>query len=148
MGIVKLNRNLVGEFAPGALGLLETANNIMQRGSHPEVLLLETEFFATIQVIVGIEDGADGLSSLLVCYRAFIVAAVELLEVKFAAGRFAGPEAEVIRRWGVIAGNWHVVRSGSNDLATFPVGHRLSIFVLRLANIAEESNLQQGKQLS
>lgn len=40
VSVVELNRDLVGEFLPGALTLLETSYNVVKRSCAPEVLLL------------------------------------------------------------------------------------------------------------
>jgi len=52
VGVVELDSDLVREFAPGPLALLETANNVVERSSAPEVLLLQTELLATVQTIL------------------------------------------------------------------------------------------------
>jgi hypothetical protein len=92
MCIVQLDSNLVREFAPCTLGLLEPTNNIVERSSNPEVLLLQTKLLTTIEIIIGIQDSADGLSTLLICDGALVVTAVEFLEIEFSTGSFAGPE--------------------------------------------------------
>lgn len=90
--VVQLDGDLVGELPPGAFGLLETTDNVVEGRGHPEVLLLQAELLSTLQVVVGVEDGADRLGTLLVGDRVFIVTAVEFLEVKLAAGSLAGPQ--------------------------------------------------------
>ena len=50
--VVELNSNLIRELLPGTLALLETANNVVKRGSTPEVLLLETKLFAAVKADV------------------------------------------------------------------------------------------------
>jgi hypothetical protein len=52
MGVVQLDGNLVGEFLPGTVCLLEAANDVEERCSTPEVLLLQSEFFATVEASV------------------------------------------------------------------------------------------------
>jgi hypothetical protein len=49
VGIVELDGNRVGELLPRLLALLETADNVVQRGSAPEVLLLETELLTALE---------------------------------------------------------------------------------------------------
>ena len=66
VGIVELDSHLVGELLPRAVGLFETANDIVQRGSNPKVLLLQPKFFSTLQIVVRVQNSADGLSSLLI----------------------------------------------------------------------------------
>lgn len=52
VSVVELNGNLVGELLPGLLRLLETTDDIVERGSTPEVLLLETKLFAAVKADV------------------------------------------------------------------------------------------------
>jgi hypothetical protein len=49
MGVVKLDGDRVGELLPGFLALLEAADNIVERGSAPEVLLLQAELFTALE---------------------------------------------------------------------------------------------------
>jgi hypothetical protein len=49
MGIVELNGDRVGELLPGLLALFEAADNIVERGSAPEVLLLQAELFTALE---------------------------------------------------------------------------------------------------
>jgi hypothetical protein len=49
MRVIKLDGNLLGKFPPGSLCLLESADDIIKRGSTPEVLLLQAKFFASLQ---------------------------------------------------------------------------------------------------
>lgn len=141
MGIIQLNSNLVRELPPGALSLLETADDIVQRGSNPEVLLLETKLLATLEVIVGVQHGADGLSALLLCHGALVVAVVELLEVELAARGLAGPKSKVVRGRGVVSGDRNIVGNSLNDLAAFPDGDSLALRVGGLSDATEELDL-------
>lgn len=85
MGVIELDGHLVRELPPGALGLLETANNVVQRGGNPEVLLLQAKFLSSLEVVIGVQNSTDSLSSLLIRDRAFVVAVIELLEIKLSA---------------------------------------------------------------
>jgi len=82
---------LVREFEPGTLRLLESADDIVKRCGNPEILLLQAKLLTTLKVVVGVEYGTDGLGTLLVANRAFVVTTVELLEIKFSACSLAGP---------------------------------------------------------
>lgn len=54
--VVKLDRHLVGEVHPGALGLLEAANDVLQCRAHEKVLLAQTQLLARGRVVVWIEN--------------------------------------------------------------------------------------------
>lgn len=143
MSVVELDSNLLRELPPRALRLLEATNNIVQGCSNPEVLLLETQLLTSLQVVVGIEDGADGLSTLLVGDGAFVVTTVELLEIEFAPGGLAGPQPQVVGSRGVITGDGNIVGNGLDNFAAFPDGDGLARRIGRLADATEELNLAQ-----
>ena len=49
MGVVQLDCDLLVELLPWTVGFLEAADNVIQRCSTPEVLLLQTELLTAIQ---------------------------------------------------------------------------------------------------
>jgi hypothetical protein len=49
--IVKLDGDRVGELLPGLLALLESADNVVERGSAPEVLLLQSKLFTALEAM-------------------------------------------------------------------------------------------------
>lgn len=142
MGIIQLNGNHIRKLFPGALRFLEAADDIIQGGGNPEVLLLEPELLSPLEVVVGVEHGADGLGPLLVGDGALIVPTIELLEVELTAGRFAGPEPEVVGGRGGVSGNGHIIGHGSDSFPSLPVGDRLTILVRRLVDLAVELDLR------
>lgn len=145
MRIVQLDSHLVGELPPRSLGLLEPPHDIVQRRSDPKVLLLKTQFLATLKVIIRVQHGADGLSTLLVRHGTLVVAAVELLEVELAARRFARPETKVVGCGGVVAWDGDVVGHGLDDFAAFPDGDSFAIGCL-FVDLAEELDLDMQRQ--
>lgn len=52
VGIVELDSDLVGKLLPGALALLESADDVVERRGTPEVLLLQPELLSTLQTTV------------------------------------------------------------------------------------------------
>lgn len=141
MRIVQLNGDLLREFEPCTLGLLESADNIVQRGSNPEVLLLQTKLLTTVKVVIRVQDGADGLRTLLISYGALVVTAVEFLEIEFSTSSFAGPETQVVGSWGFETGNWHIVGNGFDNLTTFPDNLVYSLRILVFSDTAIELDL-------
>jgi hypothetical protein len=144
MGIVELDGNLLGELLPGAVGLLEAANNIVKGGSNPEVLLLQTKLFSALQVVVGVQHSTDGLSPLLIRDRTFVIAIVEFLEIKLSARCFTGPESQVVGCRRIITGDWDIIGDSLNNLTTLPDGNGLSILIRRLSSMSKELNLRPG----
>jgi hypothetical protein len=57
-------------------------------------------------LVVGVEHGRDGLSTLLVRDRALVLARVELLEVELATSSLAAPETEVVAGASLVTRNW------------------------------------------
>jgi hypothetical protein len=51
MSVVKLDGDRVGEFLPSLLVLLESANDIVQRGSAPKVLLLQAKLLTALEAM-------------------------------------------------------------------------------------------------
>jgi hypothetical protein len=120
VGVVELDSDLVGELLPRATGLLESADDIVERSSAPEVLLLQAKLLTAVEtavvrykftdpemcsLVVRVENSRDGLGTLLISYRALIVTVVELLEVELAACSFAAPKTEVVASASLVSGN-------------------------------------------
>lgn len=137
MGIIQLNGNLIWELSPGALRLLESSNNVIKRGSNPEVLLLQTKLLTTIEIVVRVQDRTDGLSTLLVSHGALVITAVELLEVKLSTGSLTRPQAQIISSWCVKSRNWNIVSHRLDNFTALPDDFlgSLSILVLSYATI-------------
>ena len=85
MSIVQLDGDVIRKCGPGLACFFEAANNVEKRSRAPKVLLLQTQLFATIQVIIGVQDRRYRFSTLLVSNRALVFSVVEFLEIKFPA---------------------------------------------------------------
>lgn len=144
MSVVELDSNLVRKLGPRALRLLEPPNDVVERRGNPEVLLLETEFLSSLEVVVGVQNRTDGLGALLVGDRAFVVATIEFLKVELAASRLARPKSEVVRGRSIISRNRNIIRDRGHGLATFPVRDREATCAGRFVNRTVELNLQNG----
>lgn len=142
MSIVELDGDLVRELLPGALRLLEAANDVVQRGRNPKVLLFQTKLLTPFEVVVGVEHRTDGLSALLFGDGAFVVAIVELLEIKLASGSLAGPKSKIVGGGSIVTGNRNIVGDGFYYLAALPDGLGLAVVVDLLATVAVELDLR------
>lgn len=91
MRVVQLDPDLVGELPPRSLGLLEPTDDVVERGGHPEVLLLQSKLLSSLQIIVRVQHRRDGLRPLLIRHSVLILARVELLKVKLPAAGLARP---------------------------------------------------------
>jgi len=141
MGVVQLNGYLFWEIAPRSIGLLEAADDIIQRGRDPEVLLLQAKLFATVKIVVGVQNCTDGLSTLLICNRALVVATIELLEIKLSTSGFARPETQIVGSRGVKSRNWNIICNGLDDLTAIPDYNGLSLLILILSCVAVKLDL-------
>ena len=142
MGVIELNGNLLRELTPCTLRLLEATDDIIQRCSYPEVLLLKTKLLTAIEIVIGVQDSTDSLSTLLVTNRALIIATVKLLEIKLSACSLTGPETQVIGSRRVKSRNGYIVCNRLDNLTTFPDSNLLSSLVLVLSYISIELDLK------
>lgn len=141
MRIVELDGDLVGELLPGALSLLKAAHNIIERCCHPEILLLQTQLLALLQVVVGVQHGTDGLGPLLIGDSTFVVAVVELGEIELASRRLARPESQVVCGGCSVTRDGDIIGNGLDNVAAFPDKSSLAIVVGLLADLAVELDL-------
>mmetsp|Transcript_25034 Transcript_25034/g.45315 ORF Transcript_25034/g.45315 Transcript_25034/m.45315 type:complete len:668 (-) Transcript_25034:335-2338(-) len=122
-----------------AVSGLEAGQNILDGGAHEEELLLEAELLAFRGGVIGIEDGADGLSALALEKSLVVVAGIEGLEVEF--GKWDGiPKTEIASRGsGSGTGDGIVVRNGLDLLGGNP--HRLLLAIHNAGlDLATEAN--------
>ena len=138
MSVVELDGNLNWKFPPSTLRLFETANNVIERGGTPEVLLLQAELLAALRVVVRVKDGRDCFGALLVGDGALVVASVEFLKVKLSARRLAAPQSKVVGGRRIITGNRDIIGHGLDKVATFPAPLGLAVLILPLVGVAIE----------
>ena len=86
MGIVKLNFVEFGELSPVSVRLFESADDVMQRGSTEEILLLQSELLTLLTRVIRVEATCNVLGRLTLTNSTEVVTLVELVEVKFIAG--------------------------------------------------------------
>ena len=95
MGIVELDGRLVREAGKHRQALLRiehlpallvAAQDVLQRRGDEEVFLLEPQFLALKDVVVGVEDLGDVLRACLGLDGPFVVAAVEVAQVELVGG--------------------------------------------------------------
>ena len=129
MGIVELNGRLVREAGKHwqALrriehlpALLVAAQDVLQRRGDEEVLLLEPEFLALKDVVIGVEDLGDVLRAGLGLDGPFIVTAVEVAQVELVRG-FGRPQAQRVDGAVLVARDGGVVRQRQHVLGVDPV---------------------------
>ena len=119
VGVVELDRRLVGQRAQvGVVGEV-AAQDVLQAGRGEEVLLLEPQLLAGLGGVVGVEDAADALREHLVLHRPHVVAAVEGLEVDQVAG-LRRPQAQRVDPPPAPADHGRVVGDGQHALPALP----------------------------
>ncbi len=108
MGVVQVDRHLVGKIVPGILRVLAVAaDDVAQRAGNEEILLDQAQFLPVVGLVIRVKDLGDRLAHHLFAHRLDIASAVEGGEVEF-LGRLRGPQAQEIHRWGAVAGDRRV----------------------------------------
>lgn len=79
MSVIELNGDIVRQRCHGQIELLESSDNVLERGGTPEVLLLQSELFTLVGVVIGIQHSSDGLSRLRCSDGLLVVSGVERL---------------------------------------------------------------------
>mmetsp|Transcript_12381 Transcript_12381/g.42919 ORF Transcript_12381/g.42919 Transcript_12381/m.42919 type:complete len:540 (+) Transcript_12381:442-2061(+) len=122
--VVELHAHLAGQLPPLPRPLLEPPQDVLQRGAHEEVLLLEPQLLAHVRVVDGVQHAADALSAPLRLDRLVEVPGVEAREVELRA-RAAAPQPQVVRVVRPVAGHGHVVCNRQDHLPALPPEHHV-----------------------
>ena len=139
MSIVELDLVLVGELRPViSVVLLVAADDVTERSSAEEVLLLQSQLFTAGSGVVGVEDAGDVLCGLPLGDGTEVVSRVEGVEVELVAGS-ASPEAQIVGVVGVVAWDGRVIGLSHHDLAIDPVS-ALDAMLLVLVDAAVEAH--------
>jgi hypothetical protein len=109
VGVVELDRHLVGQSAPIVVKTAKPPYQICQRAGDEEVFLHEPKPLSHACRIVGIEDSGHRLGGELRCQRADEFAGAEHLKIK-AAGRCRSPQPQRVDRLAAIADDRPVER--------------------------------------
>jgi hypothetical protein len=121
VGVVELDRHLLGELPEIVELRLEPSDEIAERGGGEEVFLLEAERLAAFRRVVGVENAGDGAGERLGLGRRGVVAPVEAFEVEELGGQRA-PEAERVGPAGLPADHGGVVGLRDHRLGRAPDG--------------------------
>ena len=137
MGIVELDRHLVGKVLDRAELLEVAADEVLERGGDEEILLAEAQLLAGRGRIRRIEDAGDGLRPRPVGERADMVAAVELVEADLVDGAGA-PQAKRVHPRPAPADDGRVVGDGEDLFLRVPaLAHRVAGHAVALDAAAE-----------
>ena len=116
VGVVKLDgRGLVQVDKVLAMGGTVDPQDILERGTGEDVLLLDPKLLALAGGVVGVENPGDVLGLVLFQQGLFIVLGVEGVEVQFLL-RLALPQAQRADVVGAVAQNGHIVGHGDHGL--------------------------------
>ncbi len=97
MGVVELDRHLLGEAGEVVVVAQVAVQDVLQRGGNEEVLLLQPQFLAVLALVVGVENLRESLGKGLAAHRLNVVALVEGVEVELPR-RPRRPQAQVPHR--------------------------------------------------
>lgn len=96
------------------------SDDIVKGGRAEEILLLESQFFAGVCGIVGVEDTGDVFGILPRIYSTIVITHVELVEIKVSF-RPRSPQSQIVAVVSVEARNGGVVGHGDDSRAILPV---------------------------
>ena len=136
MGVVELDGDLVGEGVDFVAVGLEAADDVVQGAGDEEVLLLEAQFAALLDVVVGIEDFGDVLGERLGLVGLHVVAVVEEGEVEILGG-LGLPQAQVVDGAVAEAGDGVVVGDAEDGFVVGPAGEEAAVDLLHEDAAAE-----------
>lgn len=105
----------------------------LPRSRLPKLLATYESGIGAHVLVIGVQDGRDGLSPLLVSNRAFILSRVEFLEVEFTRSCLAAPQPKVVGGRCAVPGNYSSRKqSGCTFTGSVPtrdvIGHSLHNF--------------------
>lgn len=111
MCIVHLNTDIIRKSSPRLLELDKSSQYILQTSRSPEVLLLKSEQFTLVHVVVGVQDLGDVANFTGSVYTGLVVSSIERVEVKARDGS-CFPESDIGAVLGCESGNRSVVSDG------------------------------------
>ena len=109
MGVVDMDRDLVGKIGKRAVLLAVLLENRLQRRRNQQILLLEPESLALDMIVRRIQNLRDGLRHRVLLKRSCIVAARKRCHIK-PLRHDCRPQRQLVCRVGMIARNVKVVR--------------------------------------
>ena len=142
MGVVELDGDLVGEGVDFVAVGLEAADDVMEGAGDEEILLLEAEAAALLDVVVRIEDLGDVFREGLGLVGLHVVAVVEEGEVEFLGG-LGLPQAQVVDGVVAVAGNRNIVGDAEDGVVVEPAGNEPAVALLHV-DAAAEMDLELG----
>ena len=121
VGVVELNRPVVGEVLDGQSAVVEAAQHVLQRAADEEVLLLQAQTSAFVGAVVGVQHLGEGFAAHLFLNGAVVVADVEGIEVE-AFGGIGTPEPQPVADVDAIAQHRHVMGNADGVFRRDPAG--------------------------
>ena len=121
VGVVELNRPVVGEVLDGQSAVVEAAQHVLQRAADEEVLLLQAQTPAFVGAVVGVQHLGEGFAAHLFLNGAVVVADVEGIEVE-AFGGIGTPEPQPVADVHPIAQHRHVMGNADGVFRRDPAG--------------------------
>ena len=134
MGVVELDRDLVGERAPVGIAPAEAPHEVRERAGDEEILLHEAQSLPHARGVVGIEDPRQGFGREPLGQRAHELAGAERLEVED-IGRGGGPEPERVDGLAAVAHHRAIERQA--EQARWPAGDHAQAAAAHLERAAE-----------
>ena len=119
MGVVELDRELVGEVGQILVGVEMAPDDVLQRGGGEEVFLPQAQFLASLVRVGRIEDAGDRLGLVGFDQGADVIAGIEGVE-QDRVERLGAPQAQRVHAASAPADDRRVVGDGENALGRAP----------------------------
>ena len=133
--IIKLDRDHIGKLINSITGLFIPADDVLQCRGHEKILLLEAQFLAGDDIVIGVQYTRDVLGKGPVGDGPYVVAVVEIFQVKF-AGRFRRPQPQVVHGIIAVPGDRGVIGHGHDLMRVDPPEPLPSLLVMVVFNPA------------
>ena len=126
VGVVDLDDVLLVEVLQGAVGLDVPAGDGLQGGRHEEILLLQPQGLALVVVVLGIEDGADGVGHGPLLVGLQVLPLAEQLHIN-GLGALGVPQAQGVHMVGVVARHQHIAGDGQHPGIVLVDHHQVAV---------------------
>ena len=133
MGIIQLYLVETTEFAPICMNLFEPTDDVSQRSRTEEVLLFQSQFFASLGLIIRVKHTCDILGRLSFTDSSKVIAFIKLFQTKLIV-RSRAPKSQVICVVSVVAWDRCIISLRNDKLAAQP-------FSLLLTSLLELSSV-------
>ncbi len=129
MGVVQLDRSVIGKNVPIIVLLAEPVEDVLERRRDEQIFLLQPKLPAFENVVAGVQDARDVLGKGLVFAGPDVVAVVEIIQLELLRG-LGREQPKRVHRVRVVSRHGRVVGHGEDVVRIDPAKTRLASLVL------------------